>query len=105
MEAQTLKLVATRIDELFSPAAIAAELNITTQEAIQHIFVIIGEGWIRQSDLFFILAKKYAEEAPLLDKLSPKSPEGLRKVFVGWIQAGSFNKAWDADELVLNCIN
>jgi hypothetical protein len=101
MKAEISKLVANRIDELLSPAVIAAELNVTTGEAIQHIFVAIGEGRIKQSDLFFILARKYADEASLLDKLSPKSPEGLRKVFVAWIQAGTFNKAWDADELVL----
>jgi hypothetical protein len=95
------KLVANRIDELLSPSLIAAELNVTTREAIQHIFVAIGEGQIKQSDLFFILARKYAEQASLLDQLSPKASEGLRMVFTKLIEAGTFDKTWDADELVL----
>jgi len=101
LKAETSKLVANRIDEQLSPAVIAAELNITTREAIQHVFVAIGEGLIKQSDLFFILANKYADGAYLLDKLTLNSPEGLRMMFKQCIQAGTYDKSWDADEIVL----
>jgi hypothetical protein len=51
--------------------------------------------------LFFILARKYADQAFLLDELSPRSPGGLRMVFLQWIREGTVNKDSDADEMVL----
>ena len=105
MEVQTSKLIASRIDEQFSPADIAAELNITTEKAIEHIFVVIGDGRIKQSDLFFILATKYAADVEFLDSLSPKSPHGLRMMFKSFIQQGQEcmlqTKNSDPDELTL----
>jgi len=102
MDAQTLKLVASRIDELFSPADIAKELKITTQKAIEHIFVVIGEGRIKQSDLFFILAKKYSADAAYLDRTPPKPAETLRRAFSIMIHTEVLDtKDADCDELAL----
>lgn len=103
MEAQTFKLVTSRIDELFSPADIAKELKITTQEAIEHIFVVIGEGRIRQSDLFFILAKKYSDNKYMLDHFATgeSSLEKLRAAMERLDEVGIFGADSDPGELML----
>lgn len=101
MEAKTYKHVARMLDELLSPAEIARQLNITTGEAIQGIFVIIGEGRIRQSDLLFILARKYVSEANFLDGLSGKSPEELRRKLKTMLEIEAIPRDWDLDELVV----
>jgi len=89
------------LDELLSPEDIARQLNITTREAIQHIFVIIGEGRIRQSDLFFILARKYVSEVRFLHELSGTSPEELRRKLKTLVENDVIPRDWDLDELVV----
>lgn len=103
MKLEITKRVANRVGELLGPAEIAQELKVPTAEAIRHVFIAIGEGLIRESDLFFILTKKYNEEATYLDRCSNLSPQKLRHMlrinyFDDKIQD---SKAYDLDELVL----
>jgi hypothetical protein len=78
MKQGTSELVARRIQELLSPADIAQELDVTTSEAIEQVFIAIGKGHVRESDLFFILATKYSDKIETLDALSKQSPEKWR---------------------------
>lgn len=59
MDAETYDQIGNMFDELLSPAQIARQLKLATREAVQHLFVLIGEGRIKRSDLFFILGRKF----------------------------------------------
>ncbi len=71
---------------------------ISTNEAIQAIFVVIGEGRIKQSDVFFILAEKYATARKFLDQ---HLPEKLPLALPALIKTGAIDGPYDCDELIL----
>ena len=89
------KLAANRISEQLTPVNIAKELKVPTSEAIRVLFIAIGEGLIRESDLFFVLVKKYPEEAARLGSFEC-SQKKLRAVL-----PALFPDADDLDELML----
>lgn len=56
------RLIASRIREQISPADISEELKMAPTEVIRSLFIAVGEGLITETDVFFVLAKKYKEE-------------------------------------------
>lgn len=97
------KQIAYMIGQLLGPAEIARELRVSTAEAIQDLFIAIGEGLIRESDLFFILAQKYKEETTSLNGMSNAPPQKLLlRLRIDYFDCRiQGSKDYDLDELVL----
>ena len=94
--------VANKIGELLDLAQIARELKLSTSEVIQYAFVAIGNGLIRESDLFFVLKRKYEKEE---SELEPVENFPAKKVHT-WLRVVFLNQqidpdSYDLDELEL----
>jgi hypothetical protein len=102
MNAKLSKLIENRIVNQDCPVEIARGLGVPTAEVILHLFIAIGEGRIRESELFCILDKKYREEAGYLDGTSGLSPERLRDILrIYYFETQTCPDTYDLDELVL----
>ena len=101
MKADISELITNKVGKLLGPTEIAKELEIPTADAIQFLFIAVGEGCIRESEIFFILAKKYREAAidlPDIPRASPRYRETVR----GYIDTINEDcPGADLDELVL----
>lgn len=99
MDQELIRKIANRASDLISPAEVGRALGIPTQIIIQCLFIAIGEGLIRESELFFILAKKYEG---LSETFSSDEMESVaKKHWENVIKAKIFPANSDPDEIKL----
>src|SRR5258708_2295726 len=93
---------AALISEGLGPAEIAKRFRISTASVIQYVYVAIGEGRIRRSDVLFSLDKKlrHAVENIFRDSFMPPKFKNNPKA-VQFALESCLNLKFDIDELKL----
>ena len=104
MEPDTYAFVANKISWLSCPLEIASALGVATSQVIEYIFIAIGKGLIRESDVFLILAKKYSSAEQIIENLSKLPANKIRdrvKHLVMQTLVPPLSNSADLDEVLL----